>query len=93
MTEGRDAPPPPPRPPEEAWQRAVVAAVEGLRFGSVEIVVHEGRVVQVETRERVRFDEAGRTAPTRSREATRDKPAGPTASRGGTAPLHEDTSR
>ena len=30
---------------------------------SVEVVVHEGRVVQIERREKVRFDEAGRRRP------------------------------
>ena len=45
------------------WERAVVEAIRALRFGSVEIVVHEGRVVQIETREKVRFDEAGRRRP------------------------------
>lgn len=34
----------------------IVQALRGLRFGSVEIVVHDGRVVQFERRERVRFD-------------------------------------
>lgn len=29
-------------------------ALTGLRFGSVEIVVHEGRVVQIERREKIR---------------------------------------
>jgi hypothetical protein len=51
------------------WERAVVEAIRALRYGSVEIVVHEGRVVQIETREKVRFDEAGRRRPeTRGRE-------------------------
>lgn len=45
------------------WERAVVEAIRSLRYGSVEIVVHEGRVVQIETREKVRFDEAGRRRP------------------------------
>ena len=45
------------------WERAVVEAIRALRYGSVEIVVHEGRVVQIETREKVRFDEAGRRRP------------------------------
>lgn len=77
---------------EEQWQRAVLSAVQGLRFGSVEIVVHEGRVVQVETREKVRFDGAGRL-PTRPRGAAlRNTPGEPTASSGGVAPLSEDTS-
>jgi hypothetical protein len=51
------------------WERAVVEAIRALRFGSIEIVVHDGRVVQIETREKVRFDEAGRRRPdTRGRE-------------------------
>ncbi len=50
--------------------RTVLRALRGLRFGSVEIVVHEGRVVQIERRERVRFD-AGRRSPD-GRERTHD---------------------
>jgi hypothetical protein len=41
----------------------IAQALRGLRYGSVEIVVHDGRVVQFERRERVRFEraeEAGR---------------------------------
>ena len=34
----------------------IVQALRGLRYGSVEIVVHDGRVVQFERRERVRLD-------------------------------------
>lgn len=45
------------------WEQAVVKAIRALRYGSVEIVVHDGRVVQIETREKVRFDEAGRRRP------------------------------
>ena len=45
------------------WERAVVEAIRSLRYGSVEIVIHEGRVVQIETRAKVRFDEAGRRRP------------------------------
>jgi hypothetical protein len=45
------------------WERAVVEAIRALRYGSVEVVVHEGRVVQIETRAKVRFDEAGRRRP------------------------------
>jgi hypothetical protein len=77
---------------DERWQRAVREAVLGLRFGSVEIVVHEGRVVQVETREKVRFDGAGRL-PTRPRgTGLRNTSAGPTEESGGAVPLSEDTS-
>ena len=40
-----------------------VNAVRTLRYGSVEIVVHDGRVVQIETREKVRFADAGHRPP------------------------------
>lgn len=30
-------------------------AIESLRFGSVEITVHDGKVTQIERREKVRF--------------------------------------
>lgn len=43
----------------------VLRALRGLRFGSVEIVVHDGRVVQIERRERVRLDQAGDRPPDR----------------------------
>jgi hypothetical protein len=53
----------------------VLRALRGLRFGSVEIVVHDGRVVQIERRERVRLeatddrlpDRRGRTHPEKPR--------------------------
>jgi hypothetical protein len=33
----------------------IVRAIEQLRFGSIEITVHDGRVTQIERREKVRF--------------------------------------
>ncbi len=38
------------------WLQIVERQIEGLKFGSVEITVHEGRVVQIETSVKVRFD-------------------------------------
>jgi hypothetical protein len=40
---------------EGEWESALRRAIRDLRSGSVEVVVHDGRVVQIETRERVRF--------------------------------------
>ncbi len=34
---------------------ALAAALRGLRFGSLEVVVHDSRVVQLERREKVRL--------------------------------------
>lgn len=37
------------------WLQVVERKVSGLRFGSVQIVVHEGRVTQIESTEKFRF--------------------------------------
>ncbi len=41
-------------------ERHVLQTLRQLRFGSVEIVVHDSRVVQVERSEKTRFDTRGR---------------------------------
>lgn len=33
----------------------ILRAIESVRFGSVEITVHDGRVTQIEKRDKVRF--------------------------------------
>jgi hypothetical protein len=39
---------------------ALTRLVRELRFGSIEIVVHEGRITQIERREKLRFPAASR---------------------------------
>lgn len=36
----------------------IAAILQGIRFGSVEVVVHDGRVVQIDKRERFRINES-----------------------------------
>lgn len=36
--------------------KRILAALQGLRFGSVEITVHEGNIVQIERREKLRLN-------------------------------------
>lgn len=36
--------------------RRIEDALSGLRFGAVEITVHDGRIVQIERREKFRFE-------------------------------------
>lgn len=36
-------------------EREILRAVSEVKYGSVEIVIHDARVVQVERREKVRF--------------------------------------
>lgn len=40
--------------PDIAKQIAI--ALQGIRFGSVEIIIHESKVVQIERKEKLRFD-------------------------------------
>jgi len=40
----------------EIIQTQILEAVSGIRYGAVEIVIHEGRVVQIERKEKVRFE-------------------------------------
>jgi hypothetical protein len=40
------------------WQELVAQNVKSLRYGVVEIIVHDGRVIQIEKTERVRLDKA-----------------------------------
>ncbi len=34
----------------------VLRALRGIRYGSIELVVHDGRVVQIERKEKLRFE-------------------------------------
>jgi len=34
----------------------ILLAIKGLRFGSVEIVIHDSKVVQIERKEKIRID-------------------------------------
>ena len=40
----------------------IAAILQDIRFGSVEVVVHDGRVVQIDKRERFRVNEQKSTA-------------------------------
>lgn len=35
--------------------KEIINAIEAIRFGSVEITVHDGRITQIERRDKVRF--------------------------------------
>jgi hypothetical protein len=42
--------------PISTAERALLEAIRTLRFGSIEAVVHDGRVVRIEKVEKIRFD-------------------------------------
>jgi hypothetical protein len=43
---------------DSKWLELVVQQVKSLRYGVVEIVVHDSRVIQIEKTERVRLDKS-----------------------------------
>ena len=43
---------------EPSWVRLVQGQVEAMRFGVVQIVVHDSRVVQIERTEKLRLDKS-----------------------------------
>lgn len=42
--------------------RQIAAMLKDIRFGSIEVVVHDGRVVQIDKRERFRINPTKETA-------------------------------
>ncbi len=49
-------PHPVPGPAEPEWLALVRSKVRDLRFGFVQVVVHDGRVTQIESTERTRLE-------------------------------------
>ncbi len=41
---------------DEYWTERIIQSVNGLEYGTVQIVVHDGRIVQIERTERKRFE-------------------------------------
>ena len=37
-------------------EKHILAAVQGIKYGAVEVLIHDSRVVQIERSEKVRFD-------------------------------------
>ena len=49
------------------WLELVVQHVGSLRYGVVEIVVHDSRVIQIDKTERVRLEKEGERHPQQSK--------------------------
>jgi len=41
---------------DEIWMERIKQILNGLEYGSVQIVVHDGRIAQIDKTERKRFD-------------------------------------
>lgn len=47
------------------WVKEILRAVGNTRFGSVEIVIHDSKIVQIERREKIRLN-GNQDAPSRT---------------------------
>lgn len=52
--------------------RRIIDALDDLEFGAVEITVHHGRIVQIERREKLRFDKERQLPEATSESTIRD---------------------
>lgn len=46
--------------PTQVLER-ISQAIQGVRFGSVEVVIQDGRIIQIERKEKFRFDRPNRS--------------------------------
>ena len=50
-------------PPSKQWdpnvEQEILRAVRSLHYGSVEIIIHDSKVVQIERKEKIRLDQSG----------------------------------
>jgi hypothetical protein len=46
------------RPSPFEIEQAIQLALKGIRFGSVEIIVHDSKIVQIERKEKTRLDQS-----------------------------------
>ena len=46
-------------PPRDEWEEVVLEQVKKLRFGVIQITIHDGRVSQIESTERTRLAGSG----------------------------------
>ena len=42
--------------------KRILDSLNGLRYGSIELIVHDGQIVQIERNEKLRFDSSTRGA-------------------------------
>jgi hypothetical protein len=46
-----------PRPRANEQELAhILSAIQGIRFGSLEIIIHDSRIVQIDRKEKLRFE-------------------------------------
>lgn len=52
---------------DDVWAERILSSVKGLEYGNVQIIVHDGKIVQIERTERKRFDSFAAASQSRAR--------------------------
>lgn len=52
---------------EDVWLERIQESIRGLEYGTVQIVVHNGKVVQIDRTERHRFDSINSALPSKNK--------------------------
>ena len=42
---------------EQIWLERIAKTIEGIKFGTVQIIIHNGKIMQIEKTEKLRFDQ------------------------------------
>jgi hypothetical protein len=45
---------------DELWSKRIIQSINGLEYGAVQIIVHDGKIVQIERTERSRYEQEAR---------------------------------
>lgn len=51
--------------PRQFWLKQIAESIEGLKYGTVQITIHDGKIVQIDRMERKRFDPSNNAAGTK----------------------------
>lgn len=46
---------------EEQWIERIVQSLKGIKYGSVEIVIHDSKIMQIDRLEKLRFSSKDRS--------------------------------
>jgi hypothetical protein len=61
---------------DDLWSKRIIQSLNGLEYGTVQIIVHDGKIVQIERTERSRFEQEARIQQQDLPQNRASKPAG-----------------
>lgn len=56
--------------PHVDWLNIVRSKADGIRFGTIQVVIHDGRITQIESTEKTRLEDKSATTFVRKRDSS-----------------------